>query len=37
MTLKLTNLHNVAVSLVGAFVASTLFIFAVVGPAGQLI
>jgi hypothetical protein len=37
MTFNLANLQNIAVSIVGALVASTLFISAAVGPAGQLI
>ena len=37
MTLNFANLQNVAVSLVGALLAASLFISAAVGPAGQLI
>ena len=37
MTVNLTSLQNVAVSLVGALIAATLFISAAVGPVGQII
>ena len=37
MTLNLNSLQNVALSLVGALIAATLFISAAVGPAGQII
>jgi hypothetical protein len=37
MTINLTSLQNVAVSLVGALLAASLFISAAVGPVGQLI
>jgi hypothetical protein len=37
MTFNFGNLQHVALSLVGAFVAASLFISAAVGPAGQLI
>ena len=37
MTVNLTSLQNVAVSLVGALIAASLFISAAVGPVGQLI
>jgi hypothetical protein len=37
MTFNLANLQQLAVSIVGALVASTLFISAAVGPGAQLI
>ena len=37
MTFNFANLQQIAVSIVGALVASSLFISAAVGPAGQLI
>ena len=37
MTYNLTSLQNVAVSLVGALIAASLFISAAVGPAAQLV
>jgi hypothetical protein len=37
MTFNFANLQHVAVSIVGALVAATLFVSAAVGPAGQLI
>ena len=37
MTYNLSNLQQLAVSIVGALVASTVFISAAVGPVGQFI
>ena len=37
MTFNLTSLQSVTVSLVGALIAASLFIFAAVGPAAQLV
>jgi len=37
MTFNYANLQQLAVSIVGALVASTLFVSAAVGPVGQLI
>lgn len=37
MTANFTSLQNVAVSLVGALIAASLFISAAIGPVGQLI
>jgi hypothetical protein len=37
MTINITSLQNVAVSLVGALLAASLFVSAAVGPVGQLI
>jgi hypothetical protein len=37
MTFNLGNLHQFAVSVVGALFAATLFVSAAVGPVGQFI
>jgi len=37
MTFNYANIQQLAISIVGAFVASTLFISAAVGPVGQFI
>ena len=37
MTFANTNLSQLAVSIVGALLAATVFVTAAVGPAGQLI
>ncbi len=37
MTFNLTSLQQLAVSLVGALVAASLFVSAAVGPVGQFI
>lgn len=37
MNLNAINLQQIAVSIVGALIASTLFISAAVGPVGQFI
>jgi ABC-type multidrug transport system permease subunit len=37
MTFNFANLQQIAVSIVGALVASSLFISAAVGPVGQLV
>jgi hypothetical protein len=37
MTANFTSLQNIAISLVGALVAASLFISAAVGPAAHLI
>ncbi len=37
MTFNFANLQQLAVSIVGALVASTLFISAAIGPVGQFI
>jgi hypothetical protein len=37
MTYNFASLQNMAVSLVGALIAATLFISAAVGPVGQLV